>query len=166
MTKQFLMFAESKVFSCTSSVGHEGKLVDGPDDLLHVVLVVRASDQFLQSVQLGWVNLSSPLQFVLALLYHSSKLTVAIHKLCKRTLETSWPNLQGIRGKADEVEIPLHEVQNHLFPFLLLVLRGHVVFPLRLYDTLPQVLKAGASWRTSAQVDCSINLSLRLSSAW
>ena len=27
---------------------------------------------------------------------------------------------------------PLHEVQNHLFPFLLLVLRGHVVFPLRL----------------------------------
>ena len=78
---------------------------------------------------------------------------------------------------------PLHEVQNHLFPFLLLVLRGHVVFPLRLctvsimatlseqievfdalvssentYDTLPQVLKAGASWRTPAQVDCSINL--------
>ena len=34
----------------------------------------------------------------------------------------------------DEYEAfgPLHEVQNHLFPFLLLVLRGHVVFPLRL----------------------------------
>ena len=58
MTKQFLMFAESKVFSCTS-VGHEGKLVDGPDDLLHVVLVVRAGNQLLQSVQLGWVNLKS-----------------------------------------------------------------------------------------------------------
>ena len=27
---------------------------------------------------------------------------------------------------------PLHEVQNHLFPLLLFVLRGHVVFPLRL----------------------------------
>ena len=56
MTKQFLMFAES--FSCTC-VGHEGKLVDGPDDLLHVVLVVWAGDQLLQSVQLGWVNLKS-----------------------------------------------------------------------------------------------------------
>ena len=56
--KQFLMFVESKVFSCTC-VGHEGKLVDGPDDLLHVVLVVRAGDQLLQSVQLGWVNLKS-----------------------------------------------------------------------------------------------------------
>ena len=77
----------------------------------------------------------------------------------------------------------MHEVQNHLFPFLLLVLWGHVVFPLRLctlsimatlseqvkvfvalvssentYDTLSQILKAGASWRTPAQVDCSINL--------
>ena len=52
------MFAESKVFSCTS-VGHEGKLVDGPDDLLHVVLVVRAGNRLLQSVQLGWVNLKS-----------------------------------------------------------------------------------------------------------
>ena len=56
--KQFLMFTESKVICCTS-VGHEGKLVDGPDDLLHVVLVVWAGDQLLQSVQLGWVNLKS-----------------------------------------------------------------------------------------------------------
>ena len=54
IVKQFLMF----VFSCTS-VGHEGKLVDGPDDLLHVVLVVWAGDELLQSVQLGWVNLKS-----------------------------------------------------------------------------------------------------------
>ena len=35
-------------------------------------------------------------------------------------------------GEEYETFGPLHEVQNHLFPFLLLVLRGHVVFPLRL----------------------------------
>ena len=40
-----------------TSISHEGELVDGPDDLLHVVLVVRACDQLLQRVQLGRVHL-------------------------------------------------------------------------------------------------------------
>ena len=35
-------------------------------------------------------------------------------------------------GEEYETFGPLHEVKNHLFPFFLLVLRGHVVFPLRL----------------------------------
>ena len=40
-----------------TSISHEGELVDGPDDLLHVVLVVRARDQLLQRVQLCRVHL-------------------------------------------------------------------------------------------------------------
>ena len=35
---------------------------------------------------------------------------------------------------------PLHEVQNHLFPFFLLVLWGHVVFPLRLCTVIMATL--------------------------
>ena len=89
--KQFLMFTESKVICCTS-VGHEGKLVDGPDDLLHVVLVVRPCNQLLQRVQLGRVDLdvttlgssklppestylSGPFQLVFTLLNHWSQFT-------------------------------------------------------------------------------------------
>ena len=47
------------IYIVPTSISHEGKLIDGPDDLLHVVLVVRARDQLLQRVQLGGVHLNT-----------------------------------------------------------------------------------------------------------
>ena len=52
--------------------------------------------------------------------------------------------LQGVGGKADEIEIPLHEVQNQSLPSNLFVLWCHVILPLGLNDALSQILDAGS----------------------
>ena len=63
-----------------------------------------------------------------------------------------------IHSKANEIKVPFHEVQDHLFKGNLSVLRGYIVLPLCLYDAFPQVLKTSALWWRSTDVNNSINL--------
>ena len=60
MLSHFLCGCQYSIVCMTgifTSISHEGELIDGPDDLLHVVLVVWARDQLLQRVQLCRVHL-------------------------------------------------------------------------------------------------------------
>ena len=50
--------------------------------------------------------------------------------------------LKGVGREADEIEIPLHEVQNEGLPSNLFILRGNIILPLGLNDTLSQILNA------------------------
>ena len=58
--------------------------------------------------------------------------------------------------------LPLHEVQNHPLPDDLFFLRGDVILPLGLDDTLAEVLEAGALGRRAANVDDPVQLALTL----
>ncbi len=52
-----------------------------PDKGGHVLLVVGSVDELLEGVELGWVDLSIPLQLVLPLLDHRPQFLVLIHPL-------------------------------------------------------------------------------------
>ena len=56
------------------SVGHEGEVVDGPDEGAEVLLVVWRIHHVLEVLQLGGVHSSVPLQLVLALICKSESI--------------------------------------------------------------------------------------------
>jgi hypothetical protein len=60
-----------------------------PDKGGHVLLVVGGVDELLKGVELGWVDLSVPLQLVLPLLDHRPQVLVLVHPLQRRTVK--WP---------------------------------------------------------------------------
>ena len=162
-----------KTWSLLTSVSDEGELVNSFDDGGHVLLKVWRLDHVLQSPEHPGVHLSVPLNLVSAVGDHGAKITMIIHPLkskgypfCKlkstyrnkTLLKSSRSVLPRVGCKADEVEVSFHEVENHLLPGDLLVLRGHVILPLGLDDALPKVLEARTLGLGPAHVNDAINL--------
>ena len=87
-------------------VGKECKFVDCSDECGEVVLVVGCVDEVFQSVEFGGVDLSVPLQFVLALLNHGPQVRPLVHPTGERLLEAGSSNLQRVSAEADQVKVP------------------------------------------------------------
>ena len=64
-------------------------------------------------------------------------------RVCKIWIRTFGRLLLEEGGEADEVAVPLDEVDGHALPEGLLHLRLEVELLLRPHDALPQVLKSG-----------------------
>ena len=121
--------------------------------LAQLLLHVPGADQGLDLVDRALVHLPGPLQLVLALVDHVAQGAVLVHELHEGFLEAVGSVLLGVGGEADEVEVPLDEVDDHPLPVRLPVLGGRVVLVLGLDDPLPEVVEAGALGRAPAQVD-------------
>ncbi len=71
-----------RVLSLAGSTNERREL--SPDKGGHVLLVVGSIDELLEGVELGWVDLSVPLQLVLPLLDHGPKVLVLVHPLHRK----------------------------------------------------------------------------------
>ena len=99
----FVLAHEQAISTCISQ---EGEFVDCSDECGEVVLVVGCVDEVFESVEFGWVDLSVPLQFVLALLNHGPQVRTLVHPTGERLLEAGSSNLQRVGAEADQVEVP------------------------------------------------------------
>ena len=99
----FVLAHEQAISTCISQ---EGEFVDCSDECGEVVLVVGCVDEVFQSVEFGGVDLSVPLQFVLALLNHGPQVRTLVHPTGERLLEAGSSNLQRVGAEADQVKVP------------------------------------------------------------
>merc|ERR1712223_41035 len=144
-TESFFSLISSEILVPTSGdvmVGLEGELVQLADEAAELHLVVLALQLRAQLAYLSLVHLASPLKPILAVGDHLSQLLVLVHPSHKALRETARLMLPGVGGKADYVEVALDEVDDHVFPHILLVLCRGVVLVFHLNDGFSQVLHA------------------------
>ena len=66
----------------------------------------------------------------------------------------------GIHSKAYQVEISLHEVEDHLLESHLPILWGNIILPLSLNNALSKVLKTSTFRTWTTNIDNSVNLEI------
>lgn len=137
-------------------VSEEGKFVDGLDERAKIFLIVGRIDQVLEGVELGRIDLTVPLQLVLAFGNHVMQIGTLVHPDLEAGVKSGGADIECISGEADQIKVPvfklgkllnaftircharvltpLYEVEDHLLPDNLLLLWRDVILPLCLDD--------------------------------
>merc|ERR1711915_503628 len=103
-------------------------------------------------INCGLVNLPGPFKFVFSIGNHLPESALFVEPFYKCLLKSIRTELLGICSKANEGEISLNEIDDHLFPDYLPVFSSSIVFVFCLDNALPQILNSCAFWRNSTDV--------------